>query len=79
MTAVFYFPPPRVNSQGLSTKEVLKQIDFVGGFLSVSGMILFMAGMRKYSDIECLLGQANVLKNGAVINTSGAVPMSSHL
>ncbi|KAI4847116.1 MFS general substrate transporter [Aureobasidium sp. EXF-8845] len=46
LTAVFYFPPPRVNSQGLSTKETLKQIDFIGGFLSVSGMILFMAGLQ---------------------------------
>ncbi|KAI4751325.1 MFS general substrate transporter [Aureobasidium sp. EXF-3400] len=46
LTAVFYFPPPRVNSQGLSKAEVLKQVDFVGGFLSVSGMILFMAGMQ---------------------------------
>ena len=46
-TAVFYFPPPRVNSRGMSRREVLSQIDYVGGFLSVVGMILFMAGMRK--------------------------------
>lgn len=26
--------------------QVLGQIDFVGGFLSVSGMLLFMAGLR---------------------------------
>jgi hypothetical protein len=51
---VFYFPPPRVNSQGLSKAEVLKQVDFVGGFLSVSGMILFMAGMRKFSGFGSL-------------------------
>ncbi|CAL3969624.1 unnamed protein product, partial [Diplocarpon coronariae] len=35
MTAIFYFPPPRVNSTGLSRKEVIAQIDFVGGFLSI--------------------------------------------
>lgn len=46
LTLIFYFPPPRVNSAGLSKKEVLAQIDFVGGFLSISGMILFMAGMQ---------------------------------
>lgn len=45
MTAVFYFPPPRVNSTGLSRKEVIAQIDFVGGFLSISGLILFIAGL----------------------------------
>jgi hypothetical protein len=46
MTAAFYFPPPRVNSQGLSRTEVLKQIDYVGGLLSISGMLLFMMGMQ---------------------------------
>jgi MFS family permease len=39
MTAVFYFPPPRVNSSGLTRKEVLQQIDYVGGFLSIAGML----------------------------------------
>ncbi|KAJ9623525.1 hypothetical protein H2203_005787 [Taxawa tesnikishii (nom. ined.)] len=46
MTAIFYFPPPRVNSQGLSRKETLSQIDYVGGLLSVSGMLLFMMGLQ---------------------------------
>lgn len=45
MTAVFYFPPPRVNSTGLSRREIIQQIDFVGGFLSIAGMILFLAGI----------------------------------
>ncbi|PVH88870.1 MFS multidrug transporter-like protein [Cadophora sp. DSE1049] len=45
MTFIFYHPPPRVNSSGLSRKEVIAQIDFVGGFLSISGMILFIAGL----------------------------------
>lgn len=46
MTAVFYFPPPRVNSQGLTKKEVLRQIDWLGGFLSIAGSLLFMLGMQ---------------------------------
>ena len=46
MTVVFYFPPPRVNSKGLTRKDIIQQIDFTGGFLSISGMILFMAGMQ---------------------------------
>ncbi|KAF4637255.1 hypothetical protein G7Y89_g839 [Cudoniella acicularis] len=45
MTAVFYFPPPRVNSSGLTRQEIIAQIDFIGGFLSISGMILFIAGL----------------------------------
>ncbi|MCJ1453096.1 hypothetical protein MMC28_003441 [Mycoblastus sanguinarius] len=46
MTICFYFPPPRVNSQGLTKMEVFKQIDFIGGFLSIAGMLLFMAGLQ---------------------------------
>ncbi|MCJ1314797.1 hypothetical protein MMC15_000109 [Xylographa vitiligo] len=46
MTAIFYFPPPRVNSSGLSRKEIIGQIDFVGGFLSVVGMLLFTCAMQ---------------------------------
>src|SRR2546421_5300956 len=46
ITAIFYFPPPRVNSEGLSRRELLARIDYVGGFLSISGMILLMAGMQ---------------------------------
>ncbi|OJJ43101.1 hypothetical protein ASPZODRAFT_74978 [Penicilliopsis zonata CBS 506.65] len=45
-TVLFYTPPPRVNSTGLSKAEIIKRIDFLGGFLSISGMILFMAGMQ---------------------------------
>lgn len=45
ITAIFYFPPPRVNSSGLSNWEIVGQIDFIGGFLSTSGMILFLAGL----------------------------------
>lgn len=48
MTLFFYFPPPRVNSAGMSRKDVIAQIDFVGGFLSIVGMLLFMMGMEWY-------------------------------
>lgn len=46
LTIVFYSPPPRVNSQGLSRMEVFKQIDFMGGFLSIFGMLLFIAALQ---------------------------------
>lgn len=60
MTAVFYFPPPRVNSSGLSRKEVLAQIDYVGGFLSIAGMLLFMMGMQ-WGGYQYPWGSAHVL------------------
>ncbi|KAI9716063.1 MAG: hypothetical protein M1828_000474 [Chrysothrix sp. TS-e1954] len=46
LTAVFYHPPPRVNSEGLSRGAVAKRIDYVGGLLSISGMLLFMMGLQ---------------------------------
>lgn len=44
-TLFFYFPPPRVNSRGLSRMQILAEIDFIGGFLSITGMILFMGAL----------------------------------
>lgn len=41
MTAAFYFPPPRVDPRNLTKREILGQIDIVGGFLSIAGLILF--------------------------------------
>ncbi|KAF2708227.1 putative MFS drug efflux pump [Pleomassaria siparia CBS 279.74] len=46
LTVLFYHPPPRVNSTGMSRKQLLGQIDYLGGFLSISGMLLFMMGMQ---------------------------------
>lgn len=41
MTVGFYFPPPRVDPNGLSKREILRRTDVVGGVLSISGLILF--------------------------------------
>jgi MFS family permease len=46
ITACFYFPPPRPNSAGKSRAQVLREIDYIGGFLSIVGMVLFMAGLQ---------------------------------
>jgi hypothetical protein len=43
LTLFFYHPPPRVNSKGKTKPEILREIDFIGGFLSISGMILFVS------------------------------------
>ena len=59
-TAIFYFPPPRPNSKGKSRSEVIKEIDFVGGFLSIAGMVLFMAGMQ-WGGYQYPWGSAHVL------------------
>jgi MFS family permease len=45
-TLAFYFPPPRVNSRGLTRKQIMTEVGWVGGFLTIAGMILFMAGLQ---------------------------------
>jgi MFS family permease len=46
LTAVFYFPPPRALTVGMSRRQILKRVDFIGGFLSIGGILLFMAGIQ---------------------------------
>lgn len=46
ITVLFYFPPPRVNSAGLTRAEIIDRVDFVGGFLSITGLIVFLAGLQ---------------------------------
>lgn len=46
LVLIFYHPPPRVNSLGLTRTEILQRIDFVGGLLSVSGLSLFLLGIQ---------------------------------
>ncbi|KAL1620662.1 hypothetical protein SLS54_006018 [Diplodia seriata] len=41
----FYHPPPRVNSQGLSRRELAKRIDYIGGVLATAGIVLFLMAL----------------------------------
>lgn len=36
----FYFPHAHVRAEGLSWQAVVKRIDFVGGALSIMGLVL---------------------------------------
>lgn len=45
-TLFFYHPPPRPNSRGLTRRQILAEVDFVGGAISISGMIIFLAGLE---------------------------------
>lgn len=42
----FYFPPPRPAELNRTKKQILREIDYVGGFLSITGMIVFLAGLQ---------------------------------
>ena len=69
MTIIFYFPPPRPNSKGLTKMEIIKQIDFVGGFLSITGMLVFMAALQWGGYQVCLAfvnNQSRLVNNYAV-------------
>lgn len=43
---ICYHEPKRINSQGYSKKEILRRIDYVGGILSIGGVMCFMMGMQ---------------------------------
>ena len=62
MTIIFYFPPPRVNSKGLTKMEIVKQIDFVGGFLSITGMLVFMAALQWGGYQVCIAFRIRAIK-----------------
>lgn len=42
---LFYRPPPRPNRSGLDRRELIRRIDFVGGLLSISGIVLFLLAL----------------------------------
>ena len=41
-----YHPPPRINSLGLSPREMVRRIDFVGGALSTVGLVFILVGLN---------------------------------
>ena len=44
--AFFYRPPPRVNALGLSRREMIGRIDFVGGALITTGLVFFLISLN---------------------------------
>lgn len=46
MLFIFYWPPPRVNSEGLTKRQILARIDYLGGVLSIGGFALFLLGIQ---------------------------------
>ena len=78
LTIIFYFPPPRVNSQGLSRMEVFKQIDFVGGFLSIFGMLLFMASLQWGGyQVSCFRGISEEADSSKIKSSIPGRPLTS--
>lgn len=43
---LFYFPQGHRRAEGLSFTSVLKRIDYVGGFLSITGLALFLVALQ---------------------------------
>jgi len=46
MIAAFYHPPPRVNGIGLSTREKIARIDFLGGILLTTGLCFVLVALN---------------------------------
>lgn len=77
ITILFYKPPPRVNSIGLSNREIIGRIDFVGGALSVIGLIVFLAGMQWGGYMVCRASWSMLLCLAALTHffCSSTVPL----
>ncbi|KAK4189227.1 putative transporter [Podospora australis] len=45
MTLLFYHPPPRVVSESATKRDVLRKMDFVGGILSILGLLGLEMGL----------------------------------
>lgn len=45
LIAVFYRPPPRTNALGLTLREKIARIDFVGGFLLTCGLVFILVAL----------------------------------
>jgi Na+/melibiose symporter-like transporter len=46
MTAIFYHHSLRDMTVGMTKREVLGRIDYIGGFLSIGGFLFFMMGLQ---------------------------------
>ena len=44
--ATFYKPPPRPNAVGLTKRQLLARTDYLGGVLSISGIVIFLVGLN---------------------------------
>ncbi|KAK0723880.1 major facilitator superfamily domain-containing protein [Apiosordaria backusii] len=45
MVFLFYHPPPRIDTHAVEKTEVLRKTDWVGGFLSIAGLVLVEVGL----------------------------------
>jgi MFS family permease len=46
LLAIWYKPPPRPNSIGLTKKQCFQRMDFVGAFLGIGGITTFLVGLN---------------------------------
>jgi len=60
LTVIFYFPPPRAMTAGLSRREIISRVDYIGGFLSIGGLLLFTAAIQ-WGGYQYKWGSAHVL------------------
>jgi MFS family permease len=60
LVAVFYDPPPRAATVGLTRREIVRRIDFIGGFLSIVGLLLFTMAVQ-WGGYQYSWGSAHVI------------------
>jgi uncharacterized membrane protein len=43
---IFYFPTSQTRAHGKTAKEILAKIDYIGGLLSITGLVLFLVALQ---------------------------------
>ncbi|KAL4889766.1 major facilitator superfamily domain-containing protein [Aspergillus ambiguus] len=46
VTALFYWPESQTRARGAAAKQILKQIDYIGGFLSIVGTAILLVALQ---------------------------------
>lgn len=73
---IFYWPPPRPNSHAYTRKEILKRVDYIGGILSIGGVLCFMMGMQWGAQQVYSITSHTRVSSLTVPSTNGPPPMS---
>jgi len=68
--ACFYWELPRPNTGGWKRSEILKHIDYVGGILSIGGVMCFMMGLQWGAQQVCY-AQITLWPEANVVSTNG--------
>jgi hypothetical protein len=58
---IFFYKDPPKPADALPKGEVLRQVDYIGGILSIGGVLCFMMGMQWGAEQVCLRASSSLM------------------